>query len=103
MATWLIFTLVQLGILLIGFVGFLFYKLISKNKKLELALSQRDEIIRKQTEYLLSFKAAIDLSEQKIKEIDTAQTFQSDDEIGWYFSLIKQIQAQLFDYVKFIE
>ena len=101
MATWLIFTLVQLGIIFFLVLGFLFYRLISKNKKLELVIKDRDEIIRKQTEYLLSFKAAIDLSEQKIKEIDTAQIFQSDDEIGWYFQLIKQIQAQLFNYIKF--
>jgi hypothetical protein len=103
MASWLIFLLIQVGLIFTGVIVWLFYRLITKNKKLELALSDRDEIIRKQTEYLLAFKVAIDLSEKRIKEIDKAQIFQGDDDVGFFFKLLKDIQEQLSEYVKYIE
>ena len=37
-------------------------------------------------------------SDRKIKEIDSKQTFQSDDEIGWFFSGIKEIQELINEY-----
>lgn len=103
MATWLIFLLVQLGLIGLAVMFWLIRSLFIKNKNYEKALLERDEIIRKQTEYLLSIYEAVNLAEKKIIEIDTAQIFQSDDEIGWYFSLLKQIQKQLFEYTKYIK
>ena len=37
-------------------------------------------------------------SDKKIKEIDSKQIFQSDDEIGWFFSGIKEIQGLINEY-----
>lgn len=90
------FLLAQVIFLLLLGVGWLIRSLYIKNKKYE-------EIIRKQSEYLLSIYDAVNQAETKIIEIDKAQIFQSDDEIGWYFQLIKAIQAQLFEYSKFIK
>ena len=61
------------------------------------------EIVKKQNEYLDQIYESVNAAEIKIKEIDQSQTFQSDDEIGWYFQLIKAIQSQLFEYTKFIK
>lgn len=94
---------IQFGLIIGGIIFWLIRSLIIKNKNYEKALLERDEIIRKQTEYLLSIYEAVNLAEKKIIEIDTAQIFQSDDEIGWYFSLLKQIQKQLFEYTKYIK
>jgi len=95
--------LVQFGLIFLGLIGFLFYRLITKAKNLEKALNERDEIIKKQTEYLLSIYEAVNLAEKKIIEIDEKQIFQGDDEIGWYFKLIKDIQSHLFEYTKYIK
>ena len=37
-------------------------------------------------------------SDRKVKEIDSKQIFQSDDEIGWFFSGIKEIQELINEY-----
>jgi len=36
--------------------------------------------------------------DKKIKEIDSKQIFQSDDEIGWFFNGIKEIQELINEY-----
>ena len=90
------FILGQLIVIAIIVVGWLIRSLIITKKK-------QEEIIRKQSEYLLTIYEAVNLAENKIIEIDKAQIFQSDDEIGWYFKLIKDIQKQLFEYTKYIK
>jgi len=90
------FILAQIIFIGLLVVGWLIRNLIIKNKK-------QEEILRKQSEYLLSIYEAVNLAEKKIIEIDKAQIFQGDDEIGWYFKLIKDIQEQLFTYTKFIQ
>ncbi len=87
---------IQFGLIVCGFIFWLIRSLYIKNKK-------QEAILLKQSEYLLSIYEAVNLAEQKIIEIDKAQIFQGDDEIGWYFKLIKDIQAQLFNYTKFIK
>ena len=94
---------IQFGLIIGGVIFWLIRSLIIKNKNYEKALKERDEIIRKQTEYLLSIYESVNLAEKKIKEIDTSGLFQSDDEVGWYFNLLKAIQSQLFEYVKYIQ
>ena len=37
-------------------------------------------------------------SDKKVKEIDSKQIFQSDDEIGWFFTGIKEIQELINEY-----
>lgn len=86
---------IQFGLIFCGFIFWLIRSLYIKNKK-------QEAILLKQSEYLLSIYEAVNLAEQKIIEIDKAQIFQGDDEIGWYFQLIKDIQSQLFNYTKFI-
>ena len=90
------FILGQLIIIEIIVIGWHIRSLIITKKK-------QEEIIRKQSEYLLTIYEAVNLAENKIIEIDKAQIFQSDDEIGWYFKLIKDIQKQLFEYTKYIK
>lgn len=87
---------IQLGLIICGFIFWLIRSLYIKTKK-------QEAILLKQSEYLLSIYEAVNLAEQKIIEIDKAQIFQGDDEIGWYFQLIKDIQSQLFNYTKFIK
>ena len=70
--------------------------LLKKAEKLE-------NIITIQEKYITDFYDLVKQSETKIKEIDTNQTFQSDDEIGFFFTNIKTIQEALSDYIKFVK
>ena len=45
-----------------------------------------------QNDYIQTISTIMTESDKKIKEIDSKQIFQSDDEIGWFFSGIKEIQ-----------
>ena len=90
------FLLIQFGLIIIILTIWLLRSFWIKNKKLL-------EIVKQQNEYLDQIYESVNAAEIKIKEIDQSQTFQSDDEIGWYFQLIKAIQNQLFEYTKFIK
>lgn len=45
--------------------------------------------------YILSISSAIKLSGEKIQELDLRGTFESDDEIGFFFKNVKEIQDVL--------
>ena len=69
-------------------LGYTTFNLLKKNEKLEdITLSYR--------EYLLKLKDHIEASDRKLKEIDARGTFDSDDEIGWFFKSIKELQDKI--------
>lgn len=70
------------------------YTTLNVLKKLE----KCEDIILSQDEYIRKIQEAITFSENKIKEIDEKEIFKSDDEIGWFFNNIKQIQDFISDY-----
>ena len=63
---------------------FVIRNLIQKNEALE-------DFITKQSE-------AINMCDQRLKDIDNKGIFQADDEIGWMFGEIKKIQHALNEY-----
>jgi hypothetical protein len=62
-----------------------------------------ENMISVQEKYIMEFYDLIKQSEIKIKEIDEKQLFQSDDEVGFFFTNLKVIQEALSDYIKFIK
>lgn len=91
-------TLILINVIVIisGIIGYVIWNLMKKSEKLE-------NIITVQERYITEFYDLVKQSEAKIKEIDTNQTFQSDDEIGFFFTNIKTIQEALSDYIKFVK
>ena len=69
-------------------LAFTTYNLMIKNEKLE-------DIIHSYREYITKLQDQITYTEEKIKKIDERGTFQSDDEIGWFFKNIKTLQESL--------
>ena len=69
-------------------LAFTTYNLMIKNEKLE-------DIIHSYREYITKLQEQISFTEKKVKEIDERGTFQSDDEIGWFFKNIKTLQESL--------
>jgi len=83
--------LVNVGIfLLLGFF-YVIWNLLRKNEKLE-------DMNIAQDNYIQQISTIMSESNKKIKEIDSKQIFQSDDEIGWFFQGIKEIQEYINDY-----
>ena len=69
-------------------LAFTTYNLMIKNEKLE-------DIIHSYREYITKLQEQITFTENKVKEIDERGTFQSDDEIGWFFKSIKTLQESI--------
>lgn len=90
----IIFVNVVLIIVLV--IGYIIWNLLKKVEKLE-------EMINVQEKYIMDFYDLVKQSELKIKEIDDKQLFQSDDEVGFFFTNLKTIQEALSDYIKFIK
>jgi len=89
------FIIIQSSIILTGVIGFVIRNIIVKNKKLT-------SIVASQDKYLMELYNTIKLSEQRIKEIDEKQTFQGDDEIGWFFTNLKKMQEALSEYIDLV-
>ena len=83
--------LVNVGILVFGTISYIIWNLLKKNER-------QEDIINTQNEYIQTISTIMTESNKKIKEIDSKQIFQSDDEIGWFFKGIKEIQDLINEY-----
>jgi hypothetical protein len=87
----LVIVLINIGIVILGIGVYAIINLVKKNEKLE-------DIAIKQNEYIVSITSIIKESDKKLQEIDSRGTFQSDDEIGWFFKQVKEIQDIINEY-----
>ena len=69
-------------------LGFTTFNLLKKNE-------QQEDILAGYMEYLSKISGIIELSDKKLKEVDHKGSFESDDEVGFFFQEIKQIQEAL--------
>jgi len=69
-------------------LGYTTFNLLRKNEK-------QEDILASYLTYLNKISDIIDMSDKKINEIDIKGSFQSDDEIGFFFTNIKMIQDVL--------
>lgn len=72
-------------------LGFVIYNLYSKNIKLE-------KMIVNQNQTLSEISSVIDQSDKIIHDLDKLGAFKSDDEIGFFFKTVKEIQDLLNQY-----
>ncbi len=79
----------EIAIIILGIVvvvsGFTTWNLLRKAEK-------QEDIILKYNAYITEFNKQIDIADARLKKIDEKGTFESDDEIGWFFGQIKVIQ-----------
>ncbi len=76
---------------LVVILGFTTFNLLRKNEK-------QEDILTEYLNYLDRLSKTIDASDKKLKEIDRAGTFKSDDEVGQFFDSIQKIQDILNDF-----
>jgi hypothetical protein len=81
--------------MLIMTLGYTTYNLLKKNEKLEDMVENQNEILSSYNTYLNKISDIINTSDKKIHEVDIKGSFQSDDEIGFFFTNIKMIQDVL--------
>ncbi len=74
--------------LLVVILGYTTFNLLRKNEKAE-------DIIISQSDFIENLSSQILKSEKRLGEIDEKGIFKSDDEIGWFFDEIKQLQTKI--------
>jgi len=72
-------------------LGYISYNLFKKVEQLE-------KIVDSQEQYISKFSNTVDFANKRLGEIDDKGTFQSDDEIGWFFESVKTLQNELDDF-----
>ena len=88
MITTVIISVLSVIVVILGFTTF---NLLRKNEK-------QEDILAEYLNYLDQLSKTIDVSDKKLKEIDRAGTFKSDDEVGYFFKSIQDIQDILNDF-----
>tara|TARA_R110000803_G_scaffold102998_1_gene171127 strand:- start:1061 stop:1336 length:276 start_codon:yes stop_codon:yes gene_type:complete len=86
----MITTIIILSIMVV-ILGFTTINLL---KKIETA----EDIVVNYLLYLDKISKVIEMSDTRLKKIDAKGTFKSDDEVGFFFEEIKQIQNILNDF-----
>ena len=66
-------------------LGYTTFNLLRKNEK-------QEDILLGYMSYLNKISDIIEMSDKKLKEVDAKESFKSDDEVGFFFESIKQIQ-----------
>ena len=72
-------------------IAILAYILIKKVRNLE-------AVVVEQQQYIDTIAIVIDQADERMKELDASGMFSSDDEIGFFFENIKEIQSVLNDF-----
>lgn len=80
------------GIVYILVTGYVIWNQLRKQEKLEDIITQQNIFIEELNDLMVA-------SENKIKEIDQKGLFESDDEIGWFFKNIKDIQSKISNFI----
>jgi hypothetical protein len=74
--------------LMVVILGYTTFNLLRKNEK-------QEDILLGYMSYLNKVSDIIEMSNKKLKEVDARESFKSDDEVGFFFESIKQIQSIL--------
>lgn len=72
-------------------LSYVVYNLFRKTVTLE-------KIVDSQEEYISKFSNTVDYTSRRLQDIDNKGSFESDDEIGWFFESVKTLQRELDDF-----
>jgi hypothetical protein len=84
-------TILNILLWVLTILGYIIYNLYSKNVKLEQMVVQRDETLSVLNDIIIE-------SNFKLKDIDRLGAFKSDDEIGFFFNTVLDIQDVLNEF-----
>jgi hypothetical protein len=78
--------------LLVVVLGYTTFNLLRKNEK-------QEDILTGYMTYLNKISDTIEVADKKLKEVDNKGSFKSDDEVGFVFEQIKNIQTILNTFI----
>jgi hypothetical protein len=81
--------------LMVVILGYTTFNLLRKLEKQEDVINNQATILASYLSYLNKLSDIIEFSSKKLKEVDHKGSFESDDEVGFFFQEIKQIQDTL--------
>jgi len=84
-------TVLNITLWVFSILGYVIYNLYTKNVK-------QEETIVEMQNLLNSLRSLIDQSDRALKEVDRLGAFKSDDEVGFFFETVKDIQEMLNKY-----
>ncbi len=84
----IIISILSVTVVILGFTTF---NLLRKNEKAE-------DILVGYLDYLDKMSKVIEVADARLKKIDHRGTFQSDDEVGFFFDQIKKLQEILNEF-----
>jgi hypothetical protein len=79
-------------------VGFTTFNLLRKVERYEDELNKRQDAIISYQEYINGLGSTVEFINKRMNEIDTKGTFQSDDEVGFFFDRLKMLNDMLRPY-----
>ena len=83
--------LVIILLIMVVVLGYSTFNLLRKNEK-------QEDILAGYLSYLDKISRIIEVSDKRLKDIDARGTFKSDDEVGFFFQAIKQLQDILNEF-----
>ena len=86
----MIIAIVILSVIVLA-LGYTTFNLLRKFEK-------QEDILAGYLDYLDKISRVIEVSDEKLQQIDARGTFQSDDEVGFFFQQIKGLQDILNDF-----
>ena len=86
-------TILNIALWIFTLAGYAIWNLMKKTECLETIIEEQQILINQ-------ISTVIDESDRVLTEIDQRGSFSSDDEIGWFFKTVKEIQAALNQFVK---
>lgn len=86
-----LFVIITILSILVLILGYTTFNLLKKNERAE-------DIVLGYLDYLDKISRVIEVADNKVKKIDVKGSFESDDEVGFFFKQIKQIQEILNDF-----
>jgi hypothetical protein len=87
--------MIYIIIILIASLSVLLYVIYNLFRKVEVL----ETLAEKHSDYLVRLNDMVSISTKRLDEIDDKGAFSSDDEIGWFFTYVKQVQDLLKQYV----
>tara|TARA_R110000822_G_scaffold97029_2_gene220491 strand:+ start:248 stop:541 length:294 start_codon:yes stop_codon:yes gene_type:complete len=86
-----LFVIIAILSILVLVLGYTTFNLLKKNERAE-------DIVLGYLDYLDKISRVIEVADEKVKKIDVKGSFEADDEVGFFFKQIKQIQEILNDF-----
>lgn len=68
-------------------------------RNLMIKVEKYEDVVRDQTSYLQNISKSVTEGEKHLRELDEKGIFASDDEVGYFFNKMKEIQQELNRYM----